>query len=429
MKILLKKGFVVDPENNLNGEFDILIENGKISKIAKDITEEAEIYNLTGKTVFPGFIDMHVHLREPGREDKETIETGLAAAAAGGFTGVAPMPNTNPICDNKVIVEYIKLKAREAGTAKLYPIGAVTKGEQGSELAGIGSMYNCGIVAVSDDGKPVMNSLIAKRAFEYIKMFDIPLICHAEDEHLAAGGAMNYGDISIRLGIPGIPNEAEDIIVGRDIILAEATKSRLHIAHASTAGTLRMVKEAKVRGVNVTVEVAPHHFSLSDAEVEKQNYNTYTKVNPPLRTQKDVDYILDCIKDGTVDIIATDHAPHTETDKQVEYTAAPFGMSGIETAVGATVTFLLNKGIIDKVRMAELLSVNPRKIFKIDGGIAEGKSADISIIDLNQEWVVDSALFYSKGKNTPINGVKLNGKPYMTIVDGRVVMKDGVIIK
>lgn len=430
MRFILKNGFVVDPENGLYGEMDIAISDGKISAIGENLSFEGfENYDLAGKTVFPGFIDMHVHLREPGREDKETIASGLAAAAAGGFTGVAPMPNTTPITDNKVVVEYIKMKAREAGLAKLYPVGAITKGEMGQELAAIGSMVNCGIVGVSDDGKPVMNSLIAKRAFEYIKMFDIPLMCHAEDENLAHGGAMNYGDVSVRLGIPGIPNEAEDIIVARDIILAEATGSRLHVAHASTAGVMRLVADAKARGVKVTVEVAPHHFSLTDEEVEIQNYNTYTKVNPPLRKQKDVDAILEHIKNGTVDMIATDHAPHTETDKQVEYTSAPFGMSGIETAVGSTVTYLLNKGIIDLNRMAELMSINPRRVFKIDGGLAVGKMADISIVDLNAKWVVDSAKFYSKGKNTPINGRELCGKPYMTIVDGRVIMKEGVIIK
>lgn len=428
--ILLKNGFVVDPENNLYGEYDILIDGEKIIEIGKGIDVNGkEVKDLSGKTIFPGFIDMHVHLREPGREDKETLESGLSACCAGGFTGVAPMPNTTPITDNKVVVEYIKMKAEKLKLTKIYPVGAITKGEKGEEIANIGEMVESGIVGVSDDGKPVSNSLICKRVFEYIKRFDLPLMTHAEDHMLAKDGVMNEGEYSLRLGLKGIPNDAEDVMIARDIILAETTGSKLHVCHASTEAGVRMVKEAKARGVKVTVEVAPHHFTLTDEEVFKQNYDTSTKVNPPLRAEKDRLKMIEFIKDGTVDMISTDHAPHSIQDKGVEYDNAPFGISGIETSVGLVVTNLLNKGVIDLNRMAELMSINARKTFKIDGGIKTGKNADISIIDLNAEWVVDKEKFYSKGKNTPINGMKLRGKPYMTIINGRVVMENGVVIK
>lgn len=429
---LLKNGFVVDPENGLNGKMDIIIgDSGEIISISKEeaVGNFENVYDLQGKTIFPGFIDMHVHLREPGREDKETIATGLAAAAAGGFTGVASMPNTTPICDNKIIVDYIMQKARESGLSKVYPVGAVTKGEKGEELASIGEMYASGIVAVTDDGKPVSNSLIARRAFEYIKDFDIPLMCHAEDEDLAKGGVMNEGEYSLKLGLKGIPNAAEAVMVSRDILLAEMTGAKLHISHASARETIRLVKDAKAAGINVTIEVTPHHFSLTDEEVEKQNYSTDTKVNPPLRSKKDLEAVLEYIKEGVVDIITTDHAPHSLVDKSVEYDYAPFGMVGLETAVGLVVTKLVKTGIITVERMAEMMSINPRKIFKISGGIKCGVKADISVIDMEQKWTVDKEKFYSKSKNTPFNGLELIGKPFMTIVDGKIVMKKGEIIK
>lgn len=429
---LLKNGFVVDPENKISGKrFIVIGESGVISSISENEPsgEFSKVYDLEGKTVFPGFIDMHVHLREPGREDKETVATGCAAAAAGGFTGVASMPNTNPICDNKIIVEYILKKAEEAGLSKVYPVGAVTKGEKGEELASIGEMYNSGIVAVTDDGKPVSNSLIARRAFEYIKDFDIPLMCHAEDEDLAKGGVMNEGEYSLKLGLKGIPNAAEAVMVSRDILLAEMTGAKLHISHASARETLRLVKDAKAAGIPVTIEVTPHHFSLTDEEVEKQNYSTDTKVNPPLRSRKDVDAIIEYIREGVVDIITTDHAPHSLVDKTVEYDYAPFGMVGLETAVGLVVTKLVKTGVITAERMAELMSINPRKIFKIEGGLKEGVKADISVVDMDAKWVVDKEKFYSKSKNTPFNGMELTGKPYMTIVDGKVVMEKGEIVR
>ena len=423
---------MVDPENGLNGKMDIIIgDSGEIISISKEeaVGNFENVYDLQGKTIFPGFIDMHVHLREPGREDKETIATGLAAAAAGGFTGVASMPNTTPICDNKIIVDYIMQKARESGLSKVYPVGAVTKGEKGEELASIGEMYASGIVAVTDDGKPVSNSLIARRAFEYIKDFDIPLMCHAEDEDLAKGGVMNEGEYSLKLGLKGIPNAAEAVMVSRDILLAEMTGAKLHISHASARETIRLVKDAKAAGINVTIEVTPHHFSLTDEEVEKQNYSTDTKVNPPLRSKKDLEAVLEYIKEGVVDIITTDHAPHSLVDKSVEYDYAPFGMVGLETAVGLVVTKLVKTGIITVERMAEMMSINPRKIFKISGGIKCGVKSDISVIDMEQKWTVDKEKFYSKSKNTPFNGLELIGKPFMTIVDGKIVMKKGEIIK
>ncbi len=426
---LLKNGFLVDPENGILEKMDILIERGIISEIKKEIinSENIKEYDLAGKTIFPGFIDMHVHLREPGREDKETIETGLKAALAGGFTGVGTMPNTNPICDNKVIVDYLTGHAKMLNLAKLYPLGAASKKEAGKELAEIGRMHEAGIVAVSDDGQPVVDSMLMRRIFEYIKKFDIPFIAHSEDKYLSGAGVMNEGKYSLRLGLKGIPNIAESIMVGRDILLCELTNSRLHIAHASTEESLKLIKEGKDRGIKVTVEITPHHFTLIDEEVEIQDYDTDTKVNPPLRSEKDRQIILEHIKKGYVDIIATDHAPHTKVDKTVEFNSAPFGFSGLETAVSLVVTELLKKDVIDLNRMAELMSVNPRKIYKIDGGIKKGKLADLSIIDLEKEWIVDVNKFYSKGKNTPFKNKKLQGKPYMTIVNGEIKMIEGEI--
>ncbi|MGM0507587.1 MAG: dihydroorotase [Fusobacteriota bacterium] len=429
--LLLKNGLIVDPENDLQGKMDILIKKGKIVEISENIekTKEMQEYDLAGKVIFPGFIDMHVHLREPGQEYKETIETGLKAALAGGFTGVAPMPNTNPICDNQVMVEYLKNKERDLDLARIYPIGAITKGENGHELAEIGKMHTSGIVGISDDGVPVENSLLTRKAFEYIKKFDLPMISHSEDRSLSKNGVMNEGVYSIRLGLKGIPNEAEAVIVSRDILLCESRQSRLHIAHASTKESLRIIKDAKARGVDVTVEVTPHHFSLTDKEVFDQGYDTGTKVNPPLRDQEDMEYLIARIEDGTVDIISTDHAPHSKVDKVVDYDAAPFGISGLETAVGLVSDELVNNDVIDLKRMAELLSINPRKIFRIkDKGIKEGKIADLSIVDFKKEWTVNSDEFYSKGKNTPFNGKTLRGKPYMTVVNGEVKMIDGKLI-
>lgn len=429
---LLKNGFVVDPENGIYGNVDILInDNGFIEKISENLSvdDNVKVYDLEGKTVFPGFIDMHVHLREPGREDKETIESGLASAVAGGYVGVAPMPNTYPVCDNRVVVEYIKQKAKEAGTAKIFPVGATSKGQKGCELAEIGEMFESGIVAITDDGRPVTNSLLMRRAFEYIRKFDIPFMAHSEDELLAKGASMNEGEYSIRLGLKGMPNIAEAIMVERDILLAEYTKSRLHVSHVSTEESVRAIKAAKERGVKVTVELTPHHFSLNESEVEKQEYNTNTKMNPPLRNEKDRLKMIEYVKNGTIDMISTDHAPHTKVDKEVEFDYAPFGIVGLETAVALVVTKLLKDNHIDLNRMAELMSINARKIFKIEGGIKEGKKADITVVDLDKKWIVDADKFYTKGRNTPFDGCELTGKPYMTIVEGFVVMLDGKVSK
>lgn len=429
---LLKNGFVVDPENNLYGKMDILVgDDQKIIEISPNIVKEGikNIYDLDNKVVFPGFIDMHVHLREPGREDKETIETGLKAALAGGFVGVGAMPNTNPVCDNRVIVDFVTSTANKLQLANLHVIGAASKAEKGEELACIGEMYEGGICAVSDDGLPITNSLLMRRIFEYIRKFDLTFISHSEDEFLSRDGVMNEGEYSIKLGMKGIPDETESIMVGRDILLCEMTKSKLHIAHVSTEGSMILIEGAKSRGVDVTVEVTPHHFILTDEEVEKQSYSTNTKVNPPLRSAKNRDKMLEYIKRGVIDMIVTDHAPHTKVDKSVEYDRAPFGMTGLETSVGLVVTYLIKKGVIDLNRMAEMMSINPRKRFKIDGGLKIGKLANISIVDMDKEWIVEKENFYSKGKNTPFQGMKLVGKPYMTIVNGFVRMQDGNIIK
>lgn len=426
MKKIIKGGKVVDPSRGIYGIMDVYICNGIVKAVDKNIeAEDAEIINAHGKIVIPGLIDMHVHLREPGFEAKENIESGSRAAAAGGYTSVACMPNTNPVIDNKTVVRFIKDRAREVHKVNIYAIGAVTKGLKGEELAEMADMRAAGAVAFSDDGKPVMNSGLMRRALEYAAMFDVPIISHSEDTNLSADGVINEGRASAVLGLKGIPAAAEEVMVARDVILSEMTGSRLHIAHVSTKRSVEIIRRAKERGVKVTAEAAPHHFTLTEDSV--MSFDTNTKVNPPLRSAEDVEAVKQGLKDGTIDAIATDHAPHTYEDKDTEYDNAAFGISGIETAIPLVVTYLINTGVLTLSQAVEKLTINPAKILGINkGSLKPGSDADITIIDLDAETVVDVNKFESRGKNSPFNRWKLKGSPFMTIVGGKVVwQKEG----
>ncbi|MDS1029624.1 dihydroorotase [Bacillota bacterium LX-D] len=428
MRLLIKGGRIIDPANNLDSIGDVLIVDGKIAEISENIEVQVnKTVDAEGMIVTPGLIDMHVHFREPGYEHKETIATGTRAAAAGGFTSVACMPNTNPINDNQAVCSLIKQKAKEEGVVKVFPIGAVTKGSQGEELAEIGELKEAGVVALSDDGKPISNGEIMRRALEYAQMFNLTIISHAEDLNLAVGGFMHEGYVSTVLGLRGIPSAAEETMVARDIILAELTGSPLHIAHLSTAGSVRMARDAKARGLMVTAEATPHHFTLTDEAVV--GYHTATKVNPPLRSSSDRDAILAGLKDGTIDVIATDHAPHAREEKEVEYAYAPNGMVGLETAVPLVVSQLINQGILTWSEAIAKLTVNPARILGLPlGTLSIGSTADVTIIDPQQEAVVDTAKFQSMGKNSAFSGWKLQGWPICTIVDGQIVMQSGKIL-
>ncbi len=420
MNILIKNGHMIDPANKIDEKLDILIADGKIARLGKQGSipaNGAQVIDAGGKLVVPGLIDMHVHLREPGFEYKETVATGAAAAKAGGFTSICCMPNTNPVNDNQSVTEFILSQARDAA-ARVYPIGAITKGSKGEELAEMGELHATGCRAVSDDGKPVMNAAIMRRAMEYSRIFDLLLISHCEDTSLSDKGVMNEGMVSTELGLRGIPRAAEEVMTGRDIALAELTGARLHIAHVSTAGSVRMVRNAKARGVRVTAETCPHYFSLTDEAV--RGYNTLAKMNPPLRTADDVASIKQGLKDGTIDVIATDHAPHAADEKAGEFDYAPFGVVGLETSLGLTLK-LVDEGTLSLIQAIGKLSCNPAAALKIERGtLSVGAEADITIIDAGQEWTVDASQFRSKSKNTPFNGWKLKGKAVQTIVGGRI---------
>jgi len=420
-KLLLKGGRVVDPAQGLDEVSDLLIDDGLIVKIGADLgADDAEVVDVAGCVVAPGFIDMHVHLREPGQEYKEDVESGTAAAAAGGFTGVACMPNTNPVNDNRAVTELIIERADDVGMVPVYPIGCVSIGQQGEALAEIGELVDGGCVAVSDDGHPVATAELMRRALEYTLMFDIPVIEHCEDMSLTKKAPMNESSVSTALGFKGHPAAAEDIIVARDIVLAELTGGRLHCAHISSAGSLRMIRDAKARGVNVTCEVTPHHFTLTDEEV--RSFDTNTKMNPPLRTQADVDAALEAIADGTVDAIATDHAPHHADEKALEFDIAPFGIVGLETAVPLACDRLLHAGHIDLNRLVELMSTNPARILRLDAGdLSTGAIANVTVIDLERSGTVDASKLRSKSANTPFGGWELKGWPVLTVVAGEVV--------
>lgn len=418
--IVIKGGHVIDP-GRINGVADVLIENGKIAAVGPALTAPAgaTVIQASGQLVLPGFVDLHVHFREPGFEYKETIQSGTESAVAGGFTTVCAMPNTNPVNDNQAVTEFMLERARAAGNAHLYPIGAITKRSEGKELAEIGDLRRAGCVAISDDGKPVMNSLVMRRAMEYARAFDVPVVDHCEDLHLSEGGCMNEGVISTELGLPGIPSAAEDVMVARNVSLAELTGARLHLAHISTAGSVRMVREAKARGLKVTAEACPHHFTLT--EETARGYNTHAKMNPPLRTSQDVQAIKDGLRDGTIDVIATDHAPHATQEKQQEFTEAPFGIVGLETALSLTLA-LVEEGVLTLESAVDKLATAPAKAFSLNAGtLAVGAPADVAIVDPNLEWEVDPSRFRSKSRNTPFAGWKVKGRVTKTIVSGRVV--------
>ncbi|MFA5104207.1 MAG: dihydroorotase [Candidatus Margulisiibacteriota bacterium] len=427
--ILLKGAVVVNPASGLNEERDILIEGGKIKDIGKNLSvgPACEKIDVSGKTIFPGLIDMHVHLRDPGRPDKETIETGTRAAAAGGFTSVACMANTDPVADNDSIIEYIAAKAKKCGAANVFPIGAITKGLKGEELAEMGKMFSIGAVAFSDDGKCAMNSLVMRHALEYAGQFGAVIISHSEDHNLSDGGFMNESYLSAILGLKGVPALSEEIMVERDIALASAY-GHVHIAHVSTAGSVERIRAAKTKGVRVTCETAPHYFTLTEAAVE--GYNTNAKMNPPLRSENDVKAIIKGLKDGTIDVIASDHAPHTAEEKNVEFALAASGISGLETMLGLVISELVETKELTLTEAIGKMTVNPSVILGIQKGqIKQGADADLTIVDMGKEWVVDSSRFISKGKNTPFNGWRLKGRVIHTIVDGKFVVKDGVLLR
>jgi len=422
MQLILRKGRVVDPSQDLDKVADIGIDDGHVAEIATRIRKKGrKEIDARGLIVMPGFIDMHVHLREPGREDAETIESGTNAAAGGGFTAVACMPNTQPVNDSEAVTSFILERAREVSKVTVYPVGAITKGSQGKTLAEIGEMYRSGIVAVSDDGHPVQDSQIMRRAMEYSSLFNLPVIDHCEDRDLAGGGVMHEGYYSTLLGLRGINPAAEEIQIVRDAILARQTGAHAHIAHLSTRRSLEAVANARKAGqVSLTCEVTPHHLLLTDAAVT--SYDTNTKMNPPLRCQDDVDALSQGLVDGVIDVIATDHAPHNINDKMLEFDRAPFGIVGLETAVSLIYDRFVHTGIIPLQRMVQLFSTNPARILRLDRGtLAKGSWADITVIDPELNHKVRSEEFRSRSRNTPFEGWKLRGGPVMTIVKGRVV--------
>ncbi|MFQ6032390.1 MAG: dihydroorotase [Candidatus Zixiibacteriota bacterium] len=422
-------GRVIDPESRADRIADVFIQDGLIKKISPGASRRKadtkikvkEVIDAKGKIVVPGLIDMHAHLREPGREDEETIYTGSRAAVAGGFTSVCCMPNTEPPIDNQEAVKFVYDKAKEA-KCKIFCVGAVTKAQKGEELTEIFDLVQAGVVAISDDGKPVSNSQVMRNALEYCKMFDLPVISHCEDLNLSSGRVMHEGFVSTTLGMNGIPSIAEEIMVARDIKLAEFTRGRVHIAHVSTQGSVNLIREAKRRGIKVTCEATPHHFTLTHDAVK--TFDTNAKVNPPLRTRKDVEAIKKGLKDGTIDCIATDHAPHSVEEKEVEFDFAPFGMVGLETALGLVVTELVNKKILTWSQAIAKLTINPSRILNLKvGRIKRDFPADLTIIDPKASWAVNPNKFESKSKNSPFGGKKLWGKVCYTIVDGKVVYR------
>jgi dihydroorotase len=434
MRILIKNGHIIDPSQGIDGVGDVLIEDGRIKEIKrqkspphpplskggrkKGNNSELKIIDAKGLMVMPGLVDMHVHLREPGFEYKETIKTGTMAAVKGGFTTVCCMPNTYPVNDNASVTEFIIRKAAQEGHCFVLPIGAITKGQKGEELAEIGTMINEGCIAFSDDGQPVMNSLIMRRALEYSKTFDVPIISHCEDLTLSEGGVMNEGLLSVTLGLTGIPAEAETIMVYRDISLTALTRGRLHIAHVSTEGSVNVIRDAKKRGINITAETCPHYFSITEDAVK--GYNTNAKVNPPLRTVRDIEAVKEGLSDGTIDAISTDHAPHHVDEKLREFDMAPFGISGLETALGLSLR-LVQEGILTLNQVVEKMALNPARILRIGKGTLKvGALSDVFIVDDNKEFKVEAEGFASKGKNTPFEGWVLKGMPVLTICKGRV---------
>ncbi len=426
MRLLIANGYVVDPTQNVNGGRDILIEDGRVAAVLKSgesVPEGVEVFDATGLVVAPGFIDLHTHLRAPGQEYKETIATGAAAAVAGGFTSVCAMPNTDPVNDNPAVTSFIVEQAAAARLANVFPVGAITKGSKGEELAEMGEMKRAGIVAVTDDGRPVPSPGLMRRALEYARGFDLTVMDHCDDKTLAAGGVMHEGEWSLRLGLRGRPALAEESDAMRDCALAELTGARVHLAHVSTRGAVEAVRRAKGKGLEVSCEVTPHHFALTDAACE--GYDTNTKMNPPLRSREHLDAILEAIADGTVDAIATDHAPHHRDEKELEFDHAAFGITGLETAVGLALERLVRPGLIGLERLVELCSVNPARIFKLEGRgtLRPGAHGDVTILDPDLRWTFDASASKSKSRNTPFDGWAFHGAAVATIVAGRVVYR------
>ncbi|MEJ5376961.1 MAG: dihydroorotase [bacterium] len=425
MRICIKGARLIDPSQGMDGPADIWIREGLVETICRagsslpGATEHTRVLDAKGKVVVPGLVDMHVHLREPGQEYKETIQTGTMAAAAGGVTSLACMPNTDPVADHGAVIEFVLHQAQKNGSVRVHPVGAITKGLKGEALSEIGELREAGAVAISDDGKSVGNALVMRRAMEYARGFGLPVISHCEDKSLSGQGVMNEGEVSLELGLRGIPALAEEVMVARDLLLAEWTGCHLHIAHVSTAGSVRLIRDAKARGVKVTAEATPHHLILTQEAVRQ--WDTDTKVNPPLRTQQDVEALQEALRDGTIDVIATDHAPHARVDKEVEYDFAAFGISGLETLVGLTL-MLVERGVLDLQEWVRKLSCNPARILGIKAGtLAPGSPADLVILDPESSWKVDPARFYSKGKNTPFKNWTLRGRVLHTMVGGRTV--------
>ncbi len=426
MRLLIQNGYVIDPSQGVNAGRNLLLEDGRVvglSSHSDPIPEDVEIFDAAGLIVAPGFIDMHVHLREPGQEYKETIASGAAAAVAGGFTTVCAMPNTNPINDNAAVTRFVIEQAQRAGLANVFPIGAITKNSEGSELAEMGEMKDAGIVAVSDDGRPVPSAGMMRRAMEYARGFDLPVIDHCEDKSLARGGVMHEGHWSLVLGMRGMPAAAEEVDAERNCLLAELTGARLHLAHLSTRGAIAAVRRAKDKGLPVSCEVAPHHWALTDEAV--QNYDTNTKMSPPLRSRDHLEEILEGLRDGTVDAIASDHAPHHADEKELEYDQAPFGIVGLETSVGLAMDRLVSEGVISLERLVELCATNPAHILQLAdrGTLRAGAHADVTIIDPEMTWTFDVSRSKSKSRNTPFDGYTFRGGVVATVVAGRVVFR------
>ncbi|MFQ5989173.1 MAG: dihydroorotase [Candidatus Methylomirabilales bacterium] len=440
MRLLITGGRVIDPASGIDDTLDVFVEDGQILQVDKrvqgpesggvgknkkpagrDRQSETRVIDATGKIVVPGLIDMHVHLREPGREDEETIASGTAAAARGGFTSICCMPNTEPVNDTASVTEYVLEQAKKGGCVSVFPIGCISRGQHGEELADIGELVTAGCVGLSDDGKPVMNAELMRRAMEYATMFDIPVIPHCEDLTLSAGGVMHEGRVSTQLGLKGIPSAAEAVMVGRDILLSEYTGVRVHICHVSTVESIRLIREARARGMRVSGEVTPHHLVLTDEAV--RGFHTNTKMNPPLRASEDVTALREALIDGTIEVIATDHAPHASSEKEMEYDYAPFGIIGLETALGLILTEFYHTRLLTLPMIVERFATNPARILKLKhkGTLAPGADADITILDPDREWVVEENNLQSKSKNSPFIGWKLKGKAMTTIAAGQVV--------
>ena len=408
-------------------EADVFIKDGVITKIGRVDRGADKVIDGTGKHLFYGFFDMHVHLREPGFEGKETIGTGVRAAVRGGFTDVACMPNTNPVNDSKVVTKYITARAKEEGFATVHPIGAITKGLKGQELSEIAAMKEAGVIAISDDGCPVESGRMMRLALEYADSLGVRVISHSEDKSLSDGGSVNEGLASTETGLKGITRAAEEVAIAREMILAEALGVPVHIAHVSTRGSVELIRFFKRKGVKVTAETCPHYFALNDDCI--RGFDTYTKVNPPIRTENDRVAIIEGIMDGTLDAIATDHAPHSASDKNTDYASAAMGISGIETAFAISYSVLVKSGLIDLVKLNKLMSVRPREILGVEGRLREGEKANLTLVDLNKEFVIDNRDFLSKGKNTPFNGLKVSGFVDSVVVNGEVKLENGKIVE